>query len=180
MAFGLGEPLLGERGHHLLVDSGQFGEQGVGQAGEGVRRHDLGSGMPIRQVGRVGAVPAHTRLDLAEGVMLFLRVEEAGTGGVEREQGAREPVGEKTEDLAHLGFVQVGQHGLRDEQVRLAAVRSHLGSPCLFRHRGRDHRPPRAVGEELLAQADHVGQIEFEPAGAAVVDAFVPRAAGSR
>ncbi|MFH9731706.1 hypothetical protein [Streptomyces sp. NPDC017260] len=105
--------------------------------------------------------------------MLFLSLEESGAGGVQGRQCAREAVGEEVDDPAHVEFVQVGQYGLRDDQVRPGGVRGHLRCPRLVRHRCCDHRPPGAVCGEVPAQADHVGQVEAEPPGAAVVDAFV-------
>lgn len=36
VALGLGEPLRGDRGHHLLVRERQLGHQVFGKAGEGV------------------------------------------------------------------------------------------------------------------------------------------------
>ncbi len=83
VALGLGEPPRGEHGRHLPVAHGEFADQRAGQAGERVRRRYVDARPPVGQSGRVGAVLLHAGRDLAERVVLFLGIEEAGTGGVE-------------------------------------------------------------------------------------------------
>ncbi len=105
--------------------------------------------------------------------MPVLSGEEAAAGGVQGRRSAREGVGGEVDDPARVGFVQAGQCGRRDGQVRPDGVRGRLRSPRPVRHRGRDHRPSGDVREEVPAQVDHAGQVEFVPTGAPVLDAFV-------
>lgn len=109
--------------------------------------------------------------------MLVLGADERGTGGIKGKQRVGESLGNQVHDMADIAFLQKRQLGFGGEEVRAVGLGDHRVGPRPVRDRRGDHRPVRSVGEEVLAQFDHVGQVEVEvePADQAVVDALDAR-----
>ncbi|MFF7602649.1 hypothetical protein [Streptomyces mirabilis] len=72
--------------------------------------------------------------------------------------------------MVDVRLLQEGQDGFGGEEVRAVGPSGDGVRLCAVRHGSGDHRLPWCVGEEGPAKVDHVGQVEFEPVGPAVVE----------